>query len=183
MKEMVYEYERGQPTVLLNRGKCGDYEYLVISLGRHPCGYVCLTENNKNFGKFYDDIHIDCHGGLTFSENKISFLEYSDKYKCMVRTSIKDKWIIGWDYAHYGDYTTFDTFDQSGKRYTTQEITSECLYVIAQLLIEEINDNIECIIEKVEKNPTEKNTTSLENLKEKYLKLAKYINKYEEMRV
>ena len=180
MKEMVYKYEGWQPTVLLNRGECGDYEYLVLSLGRHPCGYVCLTEDNKNFGKFYDDIRIDCHGGLTFSKDEISFLEYSDKYKCMVRTSVKDKWIIGWDYAHYGDYTAFD---RTGKRYSTQEITLECLYVIAQLLIEAVNDDIEYIIEAVENNPTEENIASLEDLKEKYLKLAKYINKYEEMRV
>ena len=130
MIEMKYEYEKGQPAFVLNRGEYKGYEFLVISLGRHPCGYVCLTEENKYFGKFYDEIPIECHGGLTYSEPKISFLEWSDKYKCMVRTSIEDKWIIGWDYAHYGDYTVFDRY---GDKHTTQEITEECKSVINQL--------------------------------------------------
>lgn len=170
MQEMVYEYKKGQPSVLLNRGKCGDYEYLVISLGRHPCGYVCLPKDNKNFGKFYDDIDVDCHGGLTFSDETISFLEYSDKYKCMVKTSIKDKWIIGWDYAHYGDYTAFD---RTGKRYSTQAITLECQYVIMQLITEEINDTIDRITKKVEENPTERNQVLLKEAKDYYATMVK----------
>ena len=130
MWKMEYKYKRGQPAFALDRGVYDGYEYLVISLGRHPCGYVILTEDNKYFGKFYDDIPINCHGGLTFSDSKISFLEWSEKYKCMVRTSIKDKWIIGWDYAHYGDYTVFDRY---GDRHTTEEILKECKNVINQL--------------------------------------------------
>ena len=91
MWKMEYKYKRGQPAFALDRGVYDGYEYLVISLGRHPCGYVILTEDNKYFGKFYDDIPINCHGGLTFSDSKISFLEWSEKYKCMVRTRIRFK--------------------------------------------------------------------------------------------
>ena len=136
MKEMIYEYERGQPAFVLDRGYFLGYEYLVISLGRHPCAYVCVDANNQYYGKHYDDIHIECHGGVTFAEPTISFLEYSEKYKCMVRTSIKDKWIIGWDYAHYGDYSVFD---RSGKKWTTQELKNECEQVIKQLITQENN--------------------------------------------
>lgn len=131
MIEMVYKYKQGQPTFVLNRGIYKGYEYLVISLGRHPTAYVCLTEKDEYFGKHYDEIYIDCHGGITYAEPTISFLEWSEKYKCMVRTSIKDKWIIGWDYAHYGDY---DIWSRSGRKYTTKEITQECKKVIKQLI-------------------------------------------------
>ena len=130
LQEMIYEYKKGQPAFALNRGIYKGYEFLVLSLGRHPCGYVCLTEKDEYFNKFYDDIPVECHGGLTFSEPKISFLEWSDKYKNMIRTSIKDKWVIGWDYAHLGDYTVFE---RCGEKHTTKEITEECKSVINQL--------------------------------------------------
>lgn len=139
MKEMIYEYKRGQPTYILDRGTILGYEYLIISLGRHPCGYVCLDKDDIYYGKHYNDIPIDCHGGLTFSEDYITFLDYFEKYKCMTRQSIKDKWIIGWDYAHYGDYSPFD---RSGKKWTTLEIKKHCYEVIKQLLFDNYNDTI-----------------------------------------
>lgn len=131
MIEMKYEYEKGQKAFALDRGMYKGYEYLIISLGRHPCGYVILADkDNEYYGKPYDEIPIDCHGGITYAESEITFLEYSEKYKCMILTSIKDKWIIGWDYAHYGDYTVFDNY---GRKYSTQEIKQECKQVINQL--------------------------------------------------
>ena len=32
MKEMVYEYKRGQPTYILDKGHLYEYDYLIISL-------------------------------------------------------------------------------------------------------------------------------------------------------
>ena len=57
----------------------------------------------------------------------------------MTKQSIKDKWIIGWDYAHYGDYSVFDG---NGKKWSTLEIKKHCYEVIKQLLLDNHNDTI-----------------------------------------
>jgi len=37
--------------------------------GGHLCGYICLPKESKYYGKAYDDIPIEVHGGLTFGQN------------------------------------------------------------------------------------------------------------------
>ena len=49
------------------------------------CGYVKLPKEHPGYEKDYNDLDIDVHGGLTYSE-----LE-------------NDKWVIGFDCAHSGD--------------------------------------------------------------------------------
>ena len=60
-------------------------------------GYVILPEEHPYYGKEYDDINVDVHGGLTFSE--------SAKDLDWPEIDAKDKkgWVIGFDTAHYGD--------------------------------------------------------------------------------
>lgn len=115
-KEM--EYQMRLPTFeKLAEGKVGDYKWLVLSLGSHPCGYVAVPKDHPFYGKEYCDIEdkIEVHGGLTFS-GKLKDLE--------------DLW-FGWDYAHYGDFTW--PFVMTGdKKWTTQEIVDECLRAIEQ---------------------------------------------------
>ena len=46
---------------------------------------------------------------------------------------------IGWDYGHYGDYTSLfssfsDSFIREGKKWTEKEVEKECKNVIRQLL-------------------------------------------------
>lgn len=141
MKEMVYQSRLNRAMLLANDVYKG-YEYVVISLGSHPCGYVVLDKEDKLYGMDYDDIHeendIYVHGGFTYSEDYLSFLEWSDKYDCDVKTSIKDKWVVGWDYGHYGDYYGGALYDDGdGKKWTTAEIVDECKEVIDQII--EIN--------------------------------------------
>ena len=113
------------------------YKYLILSLHTHPCCYIFIDKDNELCGKTYDEIHemipLDAHGGLTFSEPTLyRVLEYSDKYKCDTLQSITYDWIIGWDYAHYGDFY-YDGYSFTGKRYTTQELQAEVKDVIEQL--------------------------------------------------
>jgi hypothetical protein len=51
----------------------------------HLNGYVHLPPGHPWFGKGYDDIHCDVHGGLTFSEGT------------------QTDWVIGFDTAHAWD--------------------------------------------------------------------------------
>lgn len=55
-----------------------------MSMG-HRCGYVEIPESHKLHGIDYNELEFDVHGGLTYSG-------YRD-----------DKYLIGFDCAHYGD--------------------------------------------------------------------------------
>ena len=55
--------------------------------GGHLCGYVRIPENHPHFTDHYDDIPIEVHGGLTYSEEE------------------KHGYWIGFDCAHSFDYS------------------------------------------------------------------------------
>ncbi len=56
-------------------------------------GYVAIPADNKLFGKHYDNINVNIHGGLTFSEDAI--IGQPEETKGM--------WIVGFDTLHLGD--------------------------------------------------------------------------------
>jgi hypothetical protein len=62
-------------------------------------GYVLLDKEHPWYEKHYDDIDVEVHGGLTFSE-KINE-QMIDNFKL----SPEDigKWMIGFDTCHYQD--------------------------------------------------------------------------------
>jgi len=127
MKEMFYQQTRG--VFVLDKGINNGYKYAIISYGTHPCCYVFLPKGHKYYGKNYDDIDIDCHYGLTFSEDDLPYNPLQN-----------DDWIIGWDYAHCGDYygiyemKELKKFDNSkDKKWTTKELQQEVFDVIKQL--------------------------------------------------
>lgn len=132
MQEMIYQVNRLEKPVALDTGIYNGYEYLILSLGTHPCAYVFLSKDNENYGKDYDDIDISVHGGLTYSKDTISFLEFLEKYNAYGLINIEDKWVIGWDYAHLGDCYGVPLFE-GDKQWTTEEIKDEVINVINQL--------------------------------------------------
>ena len=90
MKQMIYSAVRTQPEQLA----VGDYkgfDYYVLSMGTHPCAYIDVTDTDLN-GKDLCVIDLECHGGITYAEESLQTVD-------------KKGWFIGWDYAHYGDYT------------------------------------------------------------------------------
>lgn len=117
-KQMEYQMRLSEYETLAE-GKDGGYEWKVLSLGTHPCGYVSIPKNHPFYGKKYWDIEdkIEVHGGLTFSGKLHSF----------------DGFWFGWDYMHAGDYTYMPIYVSiTDKRWTTQEVVDECLSVIEQ---------------------------------------------------
>jgi hypothetical protein len=66
------------------------YETTDECFGGHLCGYVDLPEDHPWFGKGYDDIEVEIHGGLTYAEPRKSDDE-------------DNLYTIGFDCAHYGD--------------------------------------------------------------------------------
>lgn len=136
MRQMKYtKPQKGK--IILEQGESLGYKYLILSLGTHPTAYVFIDKNHPLYKKHYDDIDIDVHGGLTFSDDHlINVLEYSDKYKYETLQRINYDWIIGWDYNHLGDYNTYyGGFDD--KKWTTEEILIDVFSVIAQLKLQE----------------------------------------------
>jgi hypothetical protein len=86
----------------------------------HLCGYVHLTPDSDFYGYEYDDIPIDCHGGLTYASEH------------------DDEWVIGFDCAHMGDYQPFYTdmewYNGNESQYRDMEfVTKECQSICEQL--------------------------------------------------
>jgi hypothetical protein len=108
----------------LAEGEYRGFTYYVLTLGTHPCAYIDVTGTLLD-GKGYDDIDIDCHFGLTYAEPHLSTVDTGG-------------WFIGWDYAHYGDFVGY-TLEmplemQTGKKWTTEEMVTECKYAIDQII-------------------------------------------------
>lgn len=70
-------------------------------------GYVLIPKGHKLHGKHYDDINVNIHGGLTFSD------EVDENFAEKLGLNVSDvgSWAVGFDTAHYGD--TPDTCPKS----------------------------------------------------------------------
>lgn len=131
MEEMIYE-AKTTPIKYLATGEKDGYKYCAVSYGTHPCCYVQLPDNHKEYGKIdTDNAALDVHGGITYSREKGNPFKVLDK----------DKHVIGWDYAHLGDYTghyidvrTDPYFWKLNlKRWTIKELIQDIFSVIEQL--------------------------------------------------
>lgn len=60
-------------------------------------GYVIIPEGHPFYGKDYDDIDVNVHGGLTFSEFGYK-LDWEE-----IKPEDKRSWVVGFDTAHWGD--------------------------------------------------------------------------------
>jgi len=123
--EMNYQKER--TCFILDKGIYKGFKYSIVSYGTHPCCYVFIPENHKYYGVNYDDIDIECHGGLTYSNYDLCFNPVKN-----------DEWVIGWDYAHWGDYMGYYEIIKSvnheqDKKWTIQELYDDVKSVIEQL--------------------------------------------------
>lgn len=127
MIKMEYKKRCQENIQILDEGFYDYFHYAIVSLGSHPCAYVELPKKHKWYGKHYNDIPISCHGGLTYSSPQ-GIVFPSDNL------NHRDGYWIGWDYAHYDDYSYYNFgFTLGKKRWTTEEIFEEVKEVINQL--------------------------------------------------
>lgn len=131
MKKMIYGEGRYRDPIVLMDDYYKGYRFFILNLGTHPCAYVVLPEGHEFHGESYDDIPIGCHYGLTYSE------DYLNVYGVPKYLKKQNVWIIGWDYAHSGDY--YSGMYSLGKaikdkKWSTEEIFEEIKDVIEQLL-------------------------------------------------
>ena len=62
-------------------------------------GYVVIFKGHPMYGKHYDEVPVDIHGGLTFSESVNSLIGDFPE----LTEEMKDGWVFGFDTAHYSD--------------------------------------------------------------------------------
>ena len=121
MREMIYLPIMTPPTLLLG-DSYKELDFKIMSLGTHPCAYICIPFGHQIYQVHYSKLDIPCHGGLTYSK--------FDKYR---------RWWIGWDYAHCDDYTGHDEIlpldNFPRKQWTTREIYQEIKDVIDNVLL------------------------------------------------
>lgn len=143
----------GNKPVVESRFEYRGYPCIVIfqPLG-HRCGCVGLPEKNRFYGLDYNEIDVNCHGGLTYSSNHL----YEQK-----DTNI---WWIGFDCAHCDDardYTSLrkyytdnrsknmiDNWEALDQKYPIPDshvrelayVAKECKNIIDQLCEEEIDE-------------------------------------------
>lgn len=120
--------------VIIAAGEHEGFHFFVKDMnGRHPTAYVVVTKGHPLYGwegsSSEAENRIDVHGGVTYSENHL------------VGTDIgKDKWVIGWDYAHCNDFAGYYTekdgeYINSLKKWNIDEILWECQYACNQLKV------------------------------------------------
>lgn len=82
------------------------------------CGYVGVPLDSPLAGKSYDDMPLECHGGLTFAEpGRKGYLP-------------EEFFWYGWDYGHHGDYSEYNP---EGRLWTLEMVEAEVREVAEQL--------------------------------------------------
>lgn len=115
--EMVYG--NSPKTEVLADGTYKGFKVCILSYGTHPCCYFKLNDGDKFIGTNYDDIPLDCHGGITFFQKTDSNAPMGEGY-----------W-LGWDYGHYGDaYGTM----MPGRKYTTDLLIADLKQAIDEYI-------------------------------------------------
>ena len=121
MKEMIYNGSGKTELLYVEWNSHGQALAVVNTRGSHPCGYIQFPQLDEieNYDGFWigsdeDGDYCDVHGDWTF----LGSLE---------TLGLPGIW-LGWDYAHYGDWTQSmppeqDFFSHEDERkWTTEEI-------------------------------------------------------------
>lgn len=106
------------------------FEYIITSLGSHPCAYVVIGKEHPLYEVDLVNHLGVVHGGVTYCEKSLS----------PVISLFDEKWIIGWDYAHYDDFVGYnfehdDWGNVKGKMWTVDEIMKD-----VQLMVDFLKD-------------------------------------------
>lgn len=109
---------------LLEKGTYKGVPFYIIetSMG-WPCSYIDVSKvDGFEFDLSCDNNEICCHGGCTYAD-----------YKLGVGDEVFRGNIVGWDYAHLGDWVPCIP-DCSDHKWTLDELRAEVFEVIDDLL-------------------------------------------------
>lgn len=138
IKEMKY-VDVTRKWEVLYKGKYKEILFLVVSFGTHPCAYLLFDKNHYMYGKDCgqaDDV-VCVHGGFTFSRK-------GDCHQLINSLNYGDKWVLGWDYCHYGDrFGAWFVPGSENKEWKTTEIIDECRQYIDTIILRTPSLNLE----------------------------------------
>lgn len=122
---LLFLYSPGHSCSNLDYGIIDGYAFCITDTGTHPCAYIGLDYKHPlaKWGEEDLDAAIDVHGGITFTSIGATRFPY-------------DRYWIGWDYAHFGDYsgyTEHNRFFNEAKRWLYEEVLKEVLSAIKQI--------------------------------------------------
>lgn len=143
-------------TEVLCDGIYKEYRFIILNIrGNHPCAYVEIPQGHPKYGVTDHDYWHVGPNEVTYGRNYLTDI-------------LKDTWVIGWDYNHWGDYSALD---QCGKKWTTCEIIKECFEAIEDLIfmnsaVEEDDNNMEDDIMEIYNNMIKVSISDNEKLKE-----------------
>lgn len=92
-KRQWIDVETGLPCLIVRGG------------GGALCGYVGISKSHPYFEKSYNDVDVDVHGGLTFSEHCMPHKDNPERGICHIVEDGDDDniWWLGFDCGHSGD--------------------------------------------------------------------------------
>ena len=100
----------------------GPCRFLILRGAVSLCAYVGVPKDHPLWGMQYDDLPLQCHGGLTYSGEGGKGLP-------------EGFWWYGWDYAHAGDFAILPRSARLGsgdKQWTVEEVYKDSLATIDQ---------------------------------------------------
>lgn len=123
----IYYNKRLEKPKIVLKGKYNNYDYYIVSIGSHPCTYILLPKGHMLYGfDEYDECDLKCHYGITYSRDYL------------LDEDIGDNWVIGFDYAHFGDYLSYENAllegDIFGHKYTIYELIEDVKMTIDDLV-------------------------------------------------
>lgn len=138
--EIIYSVMK-IPNYPVAAGEINGYEYAILNYGYNPAAYVNIPDGHSLRGnRKLIETSIRCHGGVTFLENFRSPVTKS-KYPHLYDLFGGKALVVGWDYAHLGDYMpSLMGAEIRGKMWRTEEIMAEVKNVINQLKLLEGNN-------------------------------------------
>ena len=122
-KPMVYKSIDGFK--ILSKGQLLDRKFAIISrYGDYPAAYVSMKETEKSISTHYEvDYDIDVHGRDIWYNNMGAYWDKSD-----------NDYYISWRYVCRGDFCGCNLHHKDNdKKWTTEEIIKDVIYVILQL--------------------------------------------------
>lgn len=118
---MVSLYNNEDKRQVVEVGMMDGCMYVITTMGTHPCAYLVLPDSHPCS-------HLTCREQpLTVRE--ITYSRSVDEFE---EINMPDSWIVGWDYAHYGDYM-HNRRSRDGHKYTLEEIRLDVLEMVHDL--------------------------------------------------
>jgi hypothetical protein len=98
---------------------------VIRNAGGNWCGYVGLEPTHKYYGKHYDDIPVEAHGGLTYTSKCKGHICHIPK-----PGKTDEVWWVGFDTAHCDDLSPGMLAFFQGKGYRLNSIYRTLEYTI-----------------------------------------------------